>query len=175
MAGSCVLVSNTRPARGPNAARQCKEKFRFLKNYKAFNAFGLFSQFGLKIEKIYFLIRPARPYFESHTARESLWVRDPWFSTYSVCSLILFSCVCLKVLKRRFWSTKPVNVSLDVEKVRGAWVMYELDKRVQATQKLMFIIKRKKSTTHRWDDEKYNKRTKYANQTRGKGRIGYEH
>ncbi len=63
-----------RPARGSNAAREQQKKWRFeRKNWVILLIFPNKLNFNTQFKKFIF-IRPARPYFESHAARESLWV-----------------------------------------------------------------------------------------------------
>ncbi len=80
-------VSNTRPAghirpaRVSNAAREHQKKSRFeRKNWAIFLIFPNKLIFNTQFKNFIFM-RPARPYFESHAARESLWVWDPWFNS----------------------------------------------------------------------------------------------
>ena len=72
-------VPNTRPARGSNAAREHREKLRFLKilsNFAYFFQYIDFSQIFIK-ENFTFPMRPSRPLFESNAALDSLEYETP--------------------------------------------------------------------------------------------------
>ncbi len=71
-------VSNTRPA-------NISKKWRFLRKHKSFCLFLQINWFLTHNSKFSIFMRATRPYFESHAARESLWVWDPWCSTYKWC------------------------------------------------------------------------------------------
>jgi len=72
-------VSNTRPARGSNAAREHQKKWRFeRKNWVIHLIIPNKLNFNTQFKNFIFM-RPARPYFESYAARESLWLWDPCY------------------------------------------------------------------------------------------------
>jgi len=82
-------VSNTRPAghmrpaRGSNAAREHQKKWRFdRKNWVIFLIFPNKLNFSTQFKNFIFM-QPARSFFESHAALESLWVWDPWCREWS--------------------------------------------------------------------------------------------
>ena len=96
-------VSNTRPARGSNAGRQHQEKFRLKKMYSHLAYFLYLASKSKKILFNFFSMRPARPYLESHAARESLWVWDPW-PQLRVSNTRPADCVCaaLKLIRAQY-------------------------------------------------------------------------
>ena len=70
-------VSNTQSARGFNAARKLQENEDVKGKIKPFGLIFHINRFWPS-NSIFFSMRPARFYLNSHAARESLWGWDPW-------------------------------------------------------------------------------------------------